>query len=106
MRVRADLTVQDGDRIDRLMEEQGEHHSTVGPRHDPYEMETTYFTVTSPLAKFLMRKGLLKPGQEIGVDRRRYFVSYTVKVAEVWESARYGHGLGARRWKISRISVG
>jgi hypothetical protein len=103
---RAGLTVQDGTRIDLLMEREGVEHGTTGPAHDRYGMETTVFSVTSPLARFLMRKGLLRPYQGIGVARDRYFTSYEVEVARVWESARYSYGQGAQLWRIRRIAVG
>lgn len=110
---RVELTVQDGRRIDTLMEHGGVSHTTT-PRHpadtygvlDRYGVDATAFSVTSDLARFLMRKGVLRPGQKLGVDNGRYFTEYEVDVAQVWESARYHHGEGARTWRIRRVSVG
>ena len=100
------MTRADGDRIDRLMEEEGIEHDTVGPAHDPFGRESAWFDVKSPLARFLMRKGLLKDGQTMLIIKQRYTVSYEVSCAHVWSSARYSHGMGCKIWSISAVTIG
>lgn len=103
---RFDLTRADANRIDELMEEIGETHSTVGPRHDPYGCETTVFDMKSPLAKLLMRKGLLFPGAELYHERKRYGVTYEINTTYVWAHAQYNYGMGCQKWSIRRIAIG
>lgn len=103
--VPATLTVPDGRRIDRLLAAAGLRSSPVGPRYDPYMCETADFAVTAALARLLMRKGLLRDGQEVRVVGPQHVTSYFITVARAWESARYRAGHGARRWTIRRITL-